>query len=111
MLAKEIGDKTALVSRALNSDLRRELLKVAFDGPLDAEGFYNAVASRGFSIKYVESVYKELQNLVEAGLLDKYYDLKSKKIFYRLKASQIVIDVRTMQTEIMDQGAEARSES
>ena len=105
MLVKEIDSKTALIARALDSDLRRELLKIAFEGTLDAEGFYNAIVAQGFNIKYMESVYKELQTLVEVELLDKYYDVKTKKILYGPKVSQIIIDVRTMKTETLDQNA------
>ena len=102
MLRKELDSKTALILRALDSDLRRELLKIALEGPFDADGFYNAVINRGFNIRYKESVYKELQTLVQASLLDKYYDVKSKKILYRLKSGRVVVDIKTMETEIMD---------
>jgi len=99
MLRKELDSKTALILRALDSDLRRELLKIALEGPLDADGFYNKVIDRGFNIRYKESVYKELQTLVQADLIDKYYDVQSKKILYRLKTGKVVVDIRTMETE------------
>lgn len=107
MLRKELDSKTALILRALDSDLRRELLKIALDGALDADGFYNAVIDRGFNIRYKESVYKELQTLVQASLLDKYYDVKSKKILYRLKSGRVVVDIKTMETEIIDHTQES----
>jgi len=102
MLRKELDSKTALILRALDSDLRRELLKIALEGSLDADKFYNEVVNRGFNIRYKESVYKELQTLVQAELVDKYYDVKSKKILYRLKAGRVVVDIKSMETEIMD---------
>ena len=107
MLRKELDSKTSLILRALDSDLRRELLKIALEGPLDADGFYNAVTNRGFNIRYKESVYKELQTLVQAELIDKYYDVKTKKILYRLKAGRVVVDIKTMETDVMDHAEES----
>lgn len=101
MLKNEMESKTALVLRALDSDLRRELLRIAAVQPLDAEGFYNSVIDRGFNIRYKESVYKELQSLVEATMIDKYYDIKSKKILYRLSAVGITVNLKTMETSIV----------
>jgi len=102
MLRKELDSKTALILRALDSDLRRELMKIALQGPLDADGFYNKVVDSGFNIRYKESVYKELQTLVQAGLIDKYYDVQAKKILYRLKAGRVVVDIKTMETDVLD---------
>jgi Fe2+ or Zn2+ uptake regulation protein len=100
MLEKELDSKTALILRALDSDLRRELLKIAIEGPLDADGFYNKVIDRGFNIRYKESVYKELQMLVQAELIDKFYDVQSKKILYRLKSERVVVDIKTMEADL-----------
>jgi hypothetical protein len=47
-------------------------------------------------------VYKELQTLVQADLVDKYYDVQTKKILYRLKAGKVVVDIKSMETDIMD---------
>lgn len=101
MSTKELDSKTALILRALDSDLRRELLKIALEGALDADGFYNKIVDRGFNIRYKESVYKELQTLVQADLISKYYDVKGKKILYSLKSSRVVVDIRTMETDII----------
>jgi hypothetical protein len=60
------------------------------------------VIDRGFNIRYKESVYKELQTLVQADLIDKYYDVQSKKILYRLKAGKVIVDIKSMETDIMD---------
>jgi len=101
MLEKELDSKTALILRALDSDLRRELLKIALEGPLDADGFYNKVLNSGFNIRYKESVYKELQTLVQADLIDKYYDVHAKKILYKLKSERVVVDIKTMETDLI----------
>ena len=102
MMRTEVEKRTSLLLRALDSELRRELIKIAYEeGALDADGYYNSVVARGFKIKYKESVYKELQLLVEAQLLEKYYDVKSKKIRYRLNASKVIIDLTSMESYIM----------
>lgn len=101
MSVKELDGKTALILRALDSDLRRELLKIAIEGPLDADGFYNRVIDRGFNIRYKESVYKELQTLVQAELIDKFYDVQTKKILYRLKSERVVVNIKTMETDLV----------
>ena len=100
MLKKESDNQTALILRALDSDLRRELLRIAAMSPLDAEGYYKAIAERGFNIRYKESVYKELQFLVEAGMIEKFYDVKSKKILYRIALSRVSIHLPTMEVSI-----------
>lgn len=101
-MTSEVEKKTALLLRALDSELRRELIKIAYEeGALDADGYYNSVTKRGFKIKYKESVYKELQLLVEAELLEKYYDVKSKKIRYMLNASKVVLDLKNTECFII----------
>ncbi len=101
MLQTEVEKKTALLLRALDSELRRELIRIAYEeGALDADGYYNSIIKRGFKIKYKESVYKELQLLVEAELLEKYYDAKSKKIKYKLNATKVLVDLKSMECYI-----------
>ena len=98
----EIENRTAIILRALDSEVRRELIKIALSkGPLDADNYYNEILARNFQIKYKESVYKELQLLVEAELLDKYYDIKSKKIKYKLSANKVIIDLKSMECHII----------
>ena len=104
MMKPEVEKKTSLLLRALDSELRRELIKIAHEeGALDADGYYNSITERGFKIKYKESVYKELQLLVEAELLEKYYDVKSKKIRYKLNANKVIIDLKNMESYIMQE--------
>ncbi len=104
MMTTEVERKTALLLRALDSELRRELIKIAHEeGALDADGYYNEIVKKGFDIKYKESVYKELQLLVESELLEKYYDVKSKKIRYKLIVSKVIIDIRSMESYMMQE--------
>ena len=46
----------------------------------------------GRKVKYRESVYRGLEKLVDAGLLEKYYD-KQKGIAYKLVIRKIHIDL------------------
>lgn len=99
-----IGDsKLALVLRALDNSMRRELMKLAAEKPMNGDEFYDAIVNKGFNIRYRESVYKELQTLVVAGLLDKYEG--GDRILYKSKVSKIIIDANTLEVDVVNRAA------
>lgn len=89
--------KNELTFRALDSHLRRELLSIAQEGPMSSQQYFDEVTRRDFGIKYKESVYKELQLLVDSGLMDKQYDKRSKTIVYSPTTKGIAFDTNKME--------------
>lgn len=89
--------KNELTFRALDSYLRRELLSIAREGPMSSQKYFDEVTRRGLGIKYKESVYKELQLLVDSGLMDKQYDKRSKTIVYSPTTEGIAFDTDKME--------------
>ena len=81
------------VVKALNSRTRRKILKILSEGPKNVKEI-SIVLKEQYStnIKYRESVFKALEKLVEADLVEKFYE-KDKGIAYRLKRKKVTIDL------------------
>jgi len=93
---------------ALANEMRIELLQILSRGPLPAPAVFAELSRNGSDIKYRESVYKGLEVLVDAGLVDKVYDKKNKKILYSLVSERLDIDFTHMQATIgVAEGAKA----
>lgn len=78
---------------ALSSKTRLEILKILASGPRDLMQVKNILNASGIRIRYRESVYRALEKLVSAGLVNKFYDTRSKKIKYSLAVRRIEIDL------------------
>ena len=76
----------------LNSATRREVLRIIAMEPKNVKEVFAALTQRGLKLKYRESVYKALQNLVDSGLVDKSYK-ENKGICYRLLVRKIELDL------------------
>lgn len=100
MVGTKAGEGSASVIRALNSGLRRELMKIGWERPMDRNGFYDALLSRGFDVDYPEFVYADLNKLVRAGLMEKYYNTRQKCIVYRSKVDKVVIDFNNIKVDL-----------
>jgi hypothetical protein len=48
-----------------------------------------------------DSLYKQVELLVDAGLLEKLYDVKKKAISYKNPVVQVVIDVEKLTVQIV----------
>jgi len=80
------------VFSALSSKTRIEILRILAVKPSGVMEILDELRRRGFGIKYRESVYRALEKLTAAGLLEKYYDKKQKGIRYRLVKTKLEID-------------------
>lgn len=80
------------VISALNSDLRREILKILAEKPYTVLEVKDRLKSKGFDVKYRETVYRALEKLVDAELVEKFY-VKEKGLCYKLSSTCITIDV------------------
>lgn len=77
---------------ALNSSLRREILKILAKEPKTVIEVLDELNKRKVEIKYRETVYRNLEKLFDAELVEKYY-AKEKGICYKLAVNRIVIDI------------------
>lgn len=71
------------VVAALNSDLRREILKIIAGQTMTVVEVLKELNKRGLEVRYRESVYRALEKLLEAGLVQKYY-VKEKGLCYKI---------------------------
>ena len=79
---------------ALSSKTRWEILRILSSGPKHLMDVKSSLNASGIRIKYRESVYRALEKLVSAGLVDKFYDSQEKRIKYALAIEKIELDVR-----------------
>jgi predicted transcriptional regulator len=96
----------AYVMRALDSNVRRMIMLLALDGPKTSMDYKEELVKRGYDIKYKESIYKDLQLLVEAGLVEKYYDKEKKAIVYGSKVDTVVFDLLKWSLDLKENIAE-----
>jgi len=80
---------------ALSSKTRIEILKILSAKPSSVMEILNELNKRSFGIKYRESVYRALEKLAAAGLVEKYYDRKEGGIRYRLIKTKLEVDFQT----------------
>lgn len=81
------------VIKALNSRTRRKILKILSNGPKNVKEISKLLREEyNVNIRYRESVFKALEKLVEADIVEKFYE-KNKGILYRLKRRKITIDL------------------
>jgi len=93
MMREEKESNLAYVMRALDSNVRRMIMLLALDGPKTSMDYKEELVKRGYDVKYKESIYKDLQLLVEAGLVEKYYDKEKKAIVYGSTVDTVVFDL------------------
>ena len=73
----------AKVLAALNSELRREILKILAEKPSTVLEVQTKLKTKGLKVKYRETVYRALEKLVDAKLVKKFY-VKEKGLCYSL---------------------------
>jgi thiamine pyrophosphokinase len=86
--------KITSIGNALRSQTRVNILKTLGKDNLraiDVYQKYNEIFPK--NPKHREFIYKELERLVNAGILDKKYDKKIKGLTYNLKHQIILIDL------------------
>jgi len=90
--------ETDKVISALNSELRREILKIISKEPMPVIQVLEELKKRKFDVKYRESVYRALEKLVDSGLVEKCY-IKNKGLCYKLKVKIVKIDLSKGEVE------------
>jgi len=82
----------AEVISALNSELRREILKILAEKPYTVLEVRDKLKTRGFDVKYRETVYRALEKLVDAGFVEKYY-VRERGLCYKLSLTHLSIEI------------------
>lgn len=89
LFAMDIGK----IIPALDSETRREIIKILGKGPSTVKDIFQEIKkTQKVSVRYRESIYRALEKLVNAGLVEKYYD-KEKGICYKLLMRKIKLDL------------------
>lgn len=91
--------ETGKVISALNSELRREILKVISEEPMTVMQVLEELKRRRFEVNYRETVYRALERLLDAGLVEKCY-IREKGLCYTIKAKIVIIDITKSIIEI-----------
>jgi len=76
----------------LSNSTRVNLLKLLAEGPLSATEAHEAYVDR-YDSKHRESIYRELENLVEDGFVDKNYSEARRSLLYHLRVSELHFDI------------------
>jgi len=82
--------KILAITSAINSDLKISALRSLCSGPKNLKEVIHSIESLGHKVRYRETVYRSLERLTDARLLEKSY-LRGKGVVYILKKKQIVI--------------------
>ena len=92
------------VVSALNSKLRREIIKLLNESSLTVTEIFKEINKKNeYHVKYRESIYRAVEKLVDAGLVTKYYDTEKKAICYRLAVKTIKLNLIEDRVETMSQ--------
>ncbi|HEC76541.1 MAG TPA: hypothetical protein ENI33_04705 [Thermoplasmatales archaeon] len=79
---------------ALNSDTRLRIIQILDNckncGVMEILKNYTQLYNPQI---HRETIYRELEKLVDAGIVEKKYDTKNKKIYYELKIKKLKIDI------------------
>lgn len=87
------------LAQALSSRTRVELLELVGDQALTSAEIHRKYEKKKKEPTNRETVYRNLEKLVEAGLLSKGYDQEEKELVYRRYFSVIRIDLAKMELE------------
>ncbi|RLG33908.1 hypothetical protein DRN97_03855 [Methanosarcinales archaeon] len=81
------------VVKALNSETRRKILRILAEEPKTVKEVAETLRkSYSINLEYRESVFKALERLVEAELVEKHHE-KGRGVVYKLKKKEIIVDL------------------
>lgn len=81
------------VGKALSNETRTKILHLLANGPLSAVQTFEHYRDEYEDEKHRESIYRELEHLVEVGLLAKGYNETEGQIEYELNRRELSIDL------------------
>lgn len=96
-------DSYVTIIRALNSPIRRRVLQFSSDGAYSINELVEKFTKSNIEFGSRDSLYKQAELLVNAGLLEKFYDVNKKAISYKNLIVQLVIDIEHHNVEKMQE--------
>lgn len=90
------------VAKALSADTRLKILKLLVGKNLSSIEVYNDYKKKFHDDKHRETIYRALEILLDAGILDKRYDKKNKNVVYYIKHKELTIDLINQKLKIKE---------
>lgn len=87
------------IGKALSSETRIKILRLLAESPQSSIETYEQYERKYEEGKHRETIYRELENLVEAGLLAKEYNQATSQIEYSFKHQQLLVDLSNISIE------------
>jgi len=87
---------------ALSNPTRVRLLSLLSEQDYSASTAHEEYNERFEDDKHRESIYRELENLVEYGLLTKNYQTEEKELRYSLRYERLEIDLTTSDVDVLE---------
>jgi len=81
--------------------MRREILKILAEKPYTVLEVKDRLKSKGFDVTYRETIYRALEKLVDAELVEKFY-VKEKGLCYRLSLTRMTIEITKESLDIVE---------
>ncbi|WP_135851483.1 helix-turn-helix domain-containing protein [Halorussus salinus] len=91
------------IGKALSSETRIKILDIVSENGHSSIETFEKYGEEYEDDKRRETIYRELENLVKAGLLSKEYDETDSQIVYRLKHQGLVINIDSVTVEPRDE--------
>ena len=85
--------KITKLGKALSNDTRTNILKLLATGSHPSIETFERYNETYEEEKQRETIYRELENLVEVGLVAKEYNETAGQIEYRLRQQQLLVDL------------------
>ena len=82
-----------LIGKILQNNLRRHLIKFLTEKPLTTKKAFKKIKGSEVDVKYRQSVYRALEDLCDADLVNKIYN-ENVGIHYKLEKNKLVIDFK-----------------
>jgi len=89
------------IVRALDNDLRLLILDKLKGRAMTEKELFDELSKERPDVKYRESLYRQIEMLVQAGLVKKFYDMSKRRIGYSCEVNHVFIDLGAMDADIV----------
>lgn len=89
------------IVKALDNDLRLLIIDKLKGTSMTEKELFEKISVEKPDLRYRESLYRQIETLVQAGLVRKFYDTGKRRICYTCDASHIFIDLNAMDASIV----------
>ena len=82
------------IGKALSNRTRTQLLFLLTDGPKSTSSLHEEYLKEFDEERHRESIYRELEKLVDSGIVNKQYDDELKQFLYSLDFDSLIVDFK-----------------